>query len=265
MQIQIPDVASRFLKDNITTVLTAGGVVGTAATGVLAFRAGMKYQHVVATESLYRWEKREKGEEPTPIVKMESAWDKAKIAAVPLIPPLAAGGLTIGSIIMAHRMSAAKAAALAAVYGISQKQLEEYKAKLEEKLGLSKYEKAKTEMAQERANNTPGSGAIVIFGDEVLCFDEATGRYFKSTMEKIRRAQNQCNQQILETGFADAGQFYSLVDLPGTRWSDDVGWDKPFDVTVSTIIVDDKPCLSLDFNPLPVLDYNRKGGFHRYS
>lgn len=250
----VQDSAARFLKENASTLLTAGGVVGTVATGVLAFRAGAKYERLTYEAEF------------TVTVEDEhhlTTIDKAKIAAPYVIPPIILGGATIGAIVMSHRITAGKVAALAAAYSLSQNQLEEYRAKLEEKLGIQKSEKAKAEMAQERANNTPGSGAIVIYGDEVLCFDEPTGRYFKSTMEKIRRAENSTNQEILKHNFADASHFYSELELPGTRWSDDVGWTTPFTVDVSTIIVDDKPCLSIDFNPMPRLDYVRGGD--RYS
>jgi len=267
VQIRIvQDAATRFLRENTTTVLTAGGVVGTVATGVLAFRAGFKSAEIIETERKFRYEDVAEDQlgdieranlEPTKTEKVQKIW-------LHVLPPVAIGGLTIGAIIMAHRMSAARAAALAAAYGVSQKQLEEYKAKLAEKLGVQKYEKAKTEMSQERANQTPGSGAIVIYGDEVLTFDEPNGRYFKSTMEKILRAQNICNREILDTGFTDASRFYSQLDWPGTRWSDDVGWDKPFEVDISTIIVDDKPCLSIDFNPMPTHEYVRSHN-SRYS
>lgn len=261
------DAALRFFKDNATTVLTAGGVIGTVTTAALSFRAGAKYNQLVFEETLDRIgpEARAGWEADVATTQPLSRADKARIVAPHLIPPVVLGTATVGSIVLSHQISASKAAALAAAYSVSQRNFEDYKAKLEEKLGVQKQEKAKAEMAQERANRTPGANAVVIFGDEVLCFDEPTGRYFKGTMEKIRQAQNKCNQTILEVGYADASEFYSLIDLPGTRWSDDVGWDKPFNVTISTIVHDDKPCLSLDFDPLPVLDYNRKGTFHRYS
>lgn len=262
MQIiaDVPRRVQELVAENATTVLTAGGVVGAVATGILAFRAGVKYQEVVEEELLE-------------IIKVEaphittvhplSTKEKIKVAWPHLIPPVAIGGVTVGCVVMSHRMSAAKAAALAAAYGVSQKQLEEYKAKMAEKLGVTKNEKAKTEMAQERANETPGASTVVIFGDEVLCFDESTGRYFKSTMEKIRRAENSTNQEIINHGFADASHFYSELELPGTRWSDDVGWTEPFELEISTIVADDKPCLSIDFKKAPVLDYVRGGD--RYS
>lgn len=253
MQIQIPDIASRFLKENATTVLTAGGVVGTVTTAVIAFRAGMKSADVLNEETKQRQE-------------YLSTTDKVKLVAPHVVPPVILGGVTVTAIIMSHRMSAAKAAALAAAYGVSQKQLDEYKAKMAEKLGINKMDKAKAEMAQERADNTPGSGAVIIYGDEVLCFDAPTGRYFKSTMERINQAANATNSEILKHNYAPASMFYSELELPSTTWSNDVGWDMPFQLDIDTILVDGKPCISINFDDMPFLDYQRSGrGRERYS
>lgn len=258
MQIKIvQDTAARFLKENASTVLTAGGVVGTVVTGVFSFRAGMKYKQVEIDDL------KEIITEEAPHVsniQSPSTKDQVKASLPHFVPPVAIGGATIASIIGANVVSAKRAAVLAAAYGISQRQLEEYRAKLEEKLGVQKYQKAKAEMAQERVDKTPGGNTVVIFGDEVLCFDENTGRYFKSTMEKIRRAENSTNQEIIRHGFAEASHFYSELELPGTVWSDNVGWTQPFELEISTIIHDEKPCVSLDFKTMPEADYVRGAG-----
>jgi hypothetical protein len=255
VQIKIAqDAAARFLKENAATVLTAGGVVGTVGTAVLAFRAGVKYERI--THEMY-------DDNINPDSDSVTTFDKVKAAAPYVIPPIALGTATVGSIIGANVMSAKRAAALAAAYGVSQKQLDEYKTKMAEKLGVTKTEKAKAEMAKERADQVPGASTIVIFGDEVLCFDEPTGRYFKSTMEKIRRAENSTNQEIIHHGYASASYFYSELELPGTTWADEVGWNDPFSLEISTIMVEDKPCLAIDFKKMPVLDYERGGGRYR--
>jgi hypothetical protein len=111
VQIRIvQDTAARFLRDNATTVLTAGGVVGTVATGVLSVRAGMKYSEIIRQEEIRRTAEATADHSPGPV----TITDKAKLVGVHFIPPVVVGGLTITSVVMAHRMSAAKAAALAA-------------------------------------------------------------------------------------------------------------------------------------------------------
>lgn len=254
------DAAAQFLKDNSSAVMTAGGVVGTIATAVVSFRAGMKTERKIHDHQF------------TVTVEEEhelSLGDKAKLVAPQFIPPVLLGGVTVGSIIMSHRMSAAKAAALAAAYGVSQKQLDEYKAKVAEKLGVQKKEKLDSELAQERVQNNPPPGQIIIVGDEVLCYDMPTDRYFKSTMERIRRAENAANHQINHHGYCDASFFYDEMGLKPTTWSDNVGWSKPFNLDISTVMASDKegnetgtPCITINFSELPYSDFVK--GHSRY-
>lgn len=261
MQIKsIQIMAERFVRENATTLLTAGGVVGTVGTAIISFRAGMKAENALYHQQFTVTVEDE--QELTPI-------EKAKIVVPHILPSAGTTAATVAAIIMANKLSAKQAAALAAAYGVSQKQLEEYKAKMAEKLGINKMDKARAEMAQERVDKTPGSGTIVIYGDEVLCFDEPTGRYFKGTMEKINRAANCCNQEIMNHGYAPASMFYGELDLPGTTWSDEVGWNQPFELEIDTVVARDagaesgKPCITIDFKNMPTLDYDREGS--RYS
>ena len=87
---------------------------------------------------------------------------------------------------MSNRVSAQKAAALAAAYGLAERNLSEYKEKVAEKLTGPKKAAIDEEMAQDRVNKSDGYQNIVMIEGEVLCFDEPTGRYFNSTMENIK-------------------------------------------------------------------------------
>jgi hypothetical protein len=159
---------------------------------------------------------------------------------------------------MANRMSAQKAAALAAAYGLAERNLSEYKDKVSEKLTGPKKQQIDDEIAQERVNRAPGHDTIVIADGEILCFDEPTGRYFRSTMDKIKNAVNTTNAEILHHDFANATFFYEELDLPGTTWTDEVGWnsDQLLDLKFSTVLTpDDKPCIAIDFKVLPKPDY----------
>jgi hypothetical protein len=191
--------------------------VGTVATGVLSVRAGMKYSEIIRQEEIRRTAEATADHSPGPV----TITDKAKLVGVHFIPPVVVGGLTITSVVMAHRMSAAKAAALAAAYGVTQRQFEEYKAKVTEKL---------------------------------------TGRYFTSTMEKIERAVNAVNAEINLHGYCPAAMFYDELELPPTTWTDDVGWNRECmaELAITTTMApDNKPCLAIDFVYLPKLDYQR--------
>jgi hypothetical protein len=254
--------AAQLLQENSATLLTAGGVVGVVGTGVLAWRGGMKYQEIYldridelnAGLDLEDDEDREKYQ----TVDTISVLTKVQWAAPHIAIPLVSGGLTIAAIVMSNRMNGQRAAALAAAYGLSQRQLEEYKAKVAEKLTPKKQQEAVDELAQERVNAAPGSTQIIVVDGEVLCFDEPTGRYFKSSVEKINQAVNATNAEIHHHEFASASYFYEELGLPATTWTDEVGWnrDNLLELKFSTVLAEDnRPCVAIDFKNLPQANY----------
>lgn len=263
----VQDAATRFLAENASTALTAGGVVGTVATAVLSVRAGMKAQQIISQEEQERVEaaRLTTPEGETIEIVMMTKTEKATKIWPHFIPPVVTGTGTIAAIIMADRMSAKKAAALAAAYGVAQGQLDEYKAKMLEKLGVQKSEKAQAEMADERMQNSKASPSqVIIIGENVLCYDQPTDRYFQSSMEQVRTAENKANREVLERGYYGASEFYNELGLEGTTWSDDVGWTKPFQLEYSHVPAPDgRPCLAIDFSRLPNSDYTR--GSSHYS
>lgn len=255
--------AQELLQENATTILTVGGVVGTVTTAVLTGRSTFQAAERILLEEADRIAEVRPHTPPGETVTIEplTTKDKVKLIWLLYIPPVAAGVITVSSIIMANRMSAQKVAALAAAYGLSEKQFREYKDKVTEKVTGPKATAIDDELAQDRVNNTPGGGTIVIMDGEVLCFDEPTGRYFRSTMDAINKAVNRTNEEILHHNYASASFFYEELGLKPTTWSDDVGWNvnNLVDLKISTVLAPEnqRPCLSIDFRYLPSADYIR--------
>jgi hypothetical protein len=178
-----------------------------------------------------------------------------------MVPPVLTGAASITAIIFSHRMSAQKAAALAAAYGLSRQQFDEYREKVAEKLTGPKRDAVDAELAQDRANRTPGGDLIVVAGGDVLCFDQPSGRYFRSSMEKIRRAVNSCNEHILAGHeYIDLNHFYEELELPPTTWGNEVGFNANnlVELTYTAIISPEDqqtPVIAIDFKRLPTEDY----------
>lgn len=237
--------------DNATTLLTAGGVVGTIATAVLTGRASIKAYQILEAEK----EKREVDPTLPELTKVH----KTIMVGPHFIAPVLLGGSTVAAIIMSNRMSAQKAAALAAAYGMSQKHFDEYKQKISEKLTHPKQQQVNEELAQEAVNRTPPSDKMVVIEGEVLCYDKPGGRYFTSSMEQIRQAMNTTNAEIFNHGFALLSFFYTELGLKETTWSEEVGFnaDNLLELTFSTVFAPgNKPCLVFDFARLPKADYD---------
>src|SRR5689334_17562616 len=112
-----------FLSENASVLLTAGGVVGTVATAVLTGRAAVQATYKIGEETAKRVDEFERANnrpvENSGEIEALTKWEKTTLTAVYFIPPVLLGGATIASIVMANRVSAKNAAALAAAYGLS--------------------------------------------------------------------------------------------------------------------------------------------------
>jgi hypothetical protein len=237
------------LKDNSTTILTAVGVGGTVATAYLTGRATFRAAEIIAQEEgknpEYRGEKLE----------------KVKLVWQGYIPPAAMGIITITSIIAANRISSRKIAALVVASGISDRALNEYKAKIVEKFGERKETTMRDEIAQERVLANPANSREIVMAGvgEVLCFDMLTGRYFQSTVEEIRRAENRVNYEMIHFMHASLSMFYEEIGLPPTPYTDSVGWNmnNHMEVKLSTVLSENnRPCIAIDFSKQPLPDYD---------
>lgn len=255
----VHDIATRYMKENSSAILTAGGVVGTVATAVLSGRASVK-AHV-----LIQFEEMERGVSEGSTKIELSKTEKAILVWPQFVPPVLVGSATIGSIVAANYMSARRAAALAAAYGMSQKQLEEYKEKISEKLTGPKRQGIDDEIAQDRVTNNPpkDNEVIILAGGDVLCYDMLTGRYFRCTVEQIRKAESEINADLVTHQYASLSSFYDKIGLPATNFTDTVGWgihgqDLPLGVQLSTTMTpDQKPCVAIDFDTQPSFNYNQ--------
>ncbi|MDQ3398874.1 MAG: DUF6353 family protein, partial [Deinococcota bacterium] len=218
----VHNVATRYMKQNSSAILTAGGVIGTVATAVLSGRAAVKAHDILAFERTLEECTSTPDTEPKELSKSQ----KALLVWPAFIPPVLVGTATIGSIVAANYMSARRAAALAAAYGMSQKQLEEYKAKVTEKLTGPKRQAIDDEIAQDRVTNNPPKDkeVIILAGGDVLCYDMLTGRYFRSTVEQVRKAESKINADLVNHQYASLSSFYDEIGLPATNFTDTVGW-----------------------------------------
>lgn len=259
----LQDAVRKFWTDNATTILTGAGVAGTAATGVLAWRGGYKAcqkhierENILASEAVTTLN--ETGDPDA--VKTMTKPEKVMLALPDTIPSVLAGGGTIAAIIMAHKMNAQKAAALAALYGLSQKQLEEYKNKIDEKLTGPKSQAVRDEIQQDRVNQNPPPKDVIIIGSgEVLCYDSWSGRYFKSSVEAIRKAENAVHLEILNSNAAPLRTFYDALGLLPVSMDNELGWNSnhPMNIHITSVLTPDEtePCIAIEFTNYPVMEY----------
>lgn len=242
----------KFIVDNSPGILTGLAVAGTVTTAVLAGKAAYSSALILSNEEYHR---RVDKDDNTPLPvkeKLELIWKEYIPAAIVL-------STTVTSIIMANQIGSRRAAAIAAAFKLSEKMADEYREKVAEVIGKNKEEAVRTELAKDRMERTPGSDIIILTGPETLFFDEWSGRYFKSEMEKVRKAVNDINYQVNNDFYASLTDFYDLLGLPKTVVSDDFGWntDQLLDVTYGAVQHDGRAAISINYNKTPIKGYDR--------
>lgn len=255
---------ARFLvNENSTTILTGLGVAGVGMTAYLTGRASFKAAQIIEKEKLtYAVVTQDDDPEVAePLHGYEfTTTEKVKMVWSLYIPPVLVGTVTIASVIAANRIASKKVAALIVASGVSERALKEYKERVLEKIGPSKEQDIQDEIAQLRVANEAIGGDVIVLGGEVLCYDLHSGRYFNSTHEAIKRAENKINYELVHFSAASLSEFYDELGVSATTYSDMVGWDvgNQMVVKISTVMSpDNRPCLAIDFQPYPTYEYNR--------
>lgn len=237
--------AEKFLVDNSTLILSASAISGVVMTGILTSKA--TYKAALILEAM--------DEEATHKEKFKAVWYL-------YIQAISVAATTITCIIMANRISTKRATALAAAYSLSERVIEEYKEKVIEKIGANEERKIHDSIAQDRMVDHPigKQEVIVTGGGDVLCYDMYSGRYFKSSMEELKKAQNDLNYNILNNFYASLNDFYDRLGLSHIKTGDEFGWnsDQMIELVFSTTMSDDqRPCISIDFSVSPIRNYFR--------
>lgn len=232
------------LKSNSPTILTALGICGVIVTSYLTAKASFKAAEVINKE---QWEL-DSFEKSHPLDLKE----KTKLVWKNYIPPVVSGAVTIGCILGANKSNGNKTAAAVAAYSLTENLFGEYRKKVVEELGERKEEKIRDEIAQEHVSKIPSREVVVTtVSGHVLCCELYTGRYFRSDMETLRKAQNDLNVMVNNQIYVSLDEFYDLVGLQSTSNSDQLGWnsDKLMELSFSTVIGQGgEPCLAFEYN-----------------
>jgi len=230
--------AQRLAVDNSPAIMTAIAVGGTLTTVFLAGKASFRAAELLSEESPHL-----------------DTREKAELVWKLYIPAAGTAVLTVTAIIMSHHISSRRTAAMAAAFTISEKAFVEYKEKVIDKIGDKKEQAVRDEIAQDRLNRNPaGQQLVIVGGGDVLCYDAYIDRYFNSSMETLRKAQNDINFQVLNDHYASLSDFYDILGLPHAQVSENVGWnlDKELDLKFTTgMSTDNRPCIVISFEVSP--------------
>lgn len=241
------------MKRHSPEILTGIGIAGMITTTVMAVRATPK--------ALILIDEREKAaefdgsDEPLPNAeRVKAAWRC-------YIPAAAVGCASVACLIGASSVNIRRNAALATAYTLSESALKEYQEKVVEAIGDKKERIIRDSVAKDRIANKPVENSEVVITDRgnTLCYDVLSGRYFKTDIDKIRKAANELNRQMRDEMYISLNEFYYAIGLDGIKVGEDLGWNIDtgyieLDFS-SQLAKDDTPCLVIDYQVAPRYDF----------
>ena len=237
------------LAKHSPAILTALGITGMIGTTVLAVKATPKALDLIENK------KEELDKDKLTVVEtVKATWKCYAPAAVTCVTSAAC-------LIGASSVHTKRNAALATAYKLSESALIEYRDKVVETIGEKKEQSVRDAIAKDHVEKNPVTNNEVIITDRgyTLCYDELSGRYFYSDIEKIKKAAYELNRQMLNDMYVSLNELYYELGLEGTKLGEQMGWnvdrgliDLKFSATVSA---DDRPCIVLDYRVPPMYDY----------
>lgn len=191
----------------------------------------------------------------TPGETIKVAW-KCYIPSATIV--LASTACLVGS----STISLKRNAALATAYKIVETGYKEYKDKVIETIGEKKEEAIREKIAKEKVEKNPvkNNEVIVTNNGSTLCYDVLSGRYFKTDIDKIKKAVNEVNRRMITDVYVSLNDFYYELGLEGNKLGDELGWniDKGLlKLDYSSILTEnDEPCLVIDYEVAPKYNYS---------
>ena len=253
----ITDVAKQVgsaVAKNSPAILTAVSVAGVVSTAVLAVKATPEAIDILSSdEGQLLLDTNDDGE---PFFKKTTV---IKLTWRCYVPAAIMGASTIACVISATTIGMRRNAALLSVYTLTERALTEYQEKVIETLGEKKATAIRDDIAQDHLNHNPmqNNKVVITGGGDTLCYDEISGRYFRSDIEKLRKAQNDLNHDLINEAWISLNHFYELIGLGPIKYGDEMGWlpDNLVELNFSARLADDNtPCIVLDYKIDPKSD-----------
>lgn len=243
-----------FFTNNGPEIAVGFGAAGILTTAGLSIWGTVK---AVRAVDKCKEEKNEKKEDFT--VK-----DVVKVSWKYYIPAGLTASLSLTSLLLGYKAQFDKSATLATAYALSENTLAEYKKKVVDAIGKEKEDKIEQEIAEERVNRDIKINDIpVIANDEdVLCYDALTGRFYASSINKIKEVILQLNTDRLLNGDVALNDYYYGVGLAGVKIGENMGWrqiDQPIEASFrSGIAEDNRPYIYVSFDVVPLCNYTNR-------
>lgn len=239
------------MKKHSPEILTGIGIAGMITTTVMAVRVTPKALVLIEDKKIEN-----NTDKLTPVETIKATW-------ICYIPAAVTGCVSVFCLIGASSVNVRRNAALATAYTLSESALKEYQEKVIETIGEKKEQSVKDAIAKDRIDQDPVTSREVIITERgnTLCYDVISGRYFKSDIDKLKKAENELNRRMIDEMYISLNEFYYEIGLNSTSIGDDLGWNIDngyIELSFSSQLADDgTPCLVIDYRIAPRYEYNR--------
>lgn len=179
--------------------------------------------------------------------------------------------------ISSHRINVRRQMALEAAFAVTKQALDDKDSAMEKLLGQKKAKMVTDEAAKKKVERHPlkNESQIVVTGaGDVICFDEYSGRYFRSNPEFIRKVVNDLNMRLRDEMQISLNDFYYEIGLRAVPIGDQLGWnvnEGSIDVTFSSMLTQDVEGFDLttmglsENTPILVISYEAKPKYNYYG
>ena len=177
------------------------------------------------------------------------------------LPVVVSSVISVPCIIAGNRVSNKRTAAIAAAYTLSETALQTYQDKTRELVGEKKEKDIHEAASKENVGKTYSGSNVILTGDgDSLFFEPLSGRYFKSSWNKILKAANELNAEAVSGIFGEITltDWFSKLGLNKTEVSGTTGWTLKdgvkglIEIQIdSSLTPDDIPCGSIYYKNRP--------------
>ena len=208
---QIASKTQHYAKKNASTILSCLGALGVVGTTLSAIKATPKAIEVLEDEEEIKMERDNQS---------LTNFEKALVLAPVYFPTILFGTATITCIFGANALNKKKQAALTSAYAYLNSSFNEYKDKVKAIYGEDGEKRVREEIAKDKyiQQSIPESN------EDMLFFDEYSGRYFELTLFDLQNAVYRLNRTFALEGYTNLNEFYRYVDLPETDYGEVLGW-----------------------------------------
>jgi hypothetical protein len=216
--------AARFLNTNADIITAGAALVGLVTTVVLAVKETPRAERIL-DDARYDIERAETEDEVRRI-KLMCARDLALNYAPAGVSLIFTGGCIVGT----NRISRSRNAALTGLINAGNLTFQEYKEHMREELGDKKFHEIDDSFEEKRINKRVADGTMKIpqevyqtgYGNKLYSIDTVPGDpttriYFRSSPERVAKAELEFNADMVSKGELNAGVYADYLWYQGVK------------------------------------------------